>query len=58
MGQFIVYGPLQDQCCQIISALLKTLKDNQSKDGINVLGEQLQVYLLLLYMMILTGLSL
>ncbi|GJU96059.1 serine/threonine-protein kinase ATM isoform X1 [Tanacetum coccineum] len=42
VGQFIVYGPLQDQCCQIISALLKTLKDNQSKDGINVLGEQLQ----------------
>ncbi|KAI3512910.1 hypothetical protein L1887_20232 [Cichorium endivia] len=42
VGQFIDYGPLQDQCCQIISALLKTLKDNQSKYGIDVLGEQLQ----------------
>ncbi|KVH98208.1 Armadillo-type fold [Cynara cardunculus var. scolymus] len=42
VGQFIDYGPLQDQCCRIISTLLKTLKDNQSKVGIDVLGEQLQ----------------
>ncbi|KAI3684521.1 hypothetical protein L6452_33745 [Arctium lappa] len=42
VGQFIDYDPLQDQCCRIISTLLKTLKDNQSKYGIDVLGEQLQ----------------
>lgn len=42
MGQFIDYGPLQDQCYHIISTLLKTLKDNQSTYGIDVLGEQLQ----------------
>ncbi|KAI3807033.1 hypothetical protein L1987_22953 [Smallanthus sonchifolius] len=42
LGQFIDCGPLQDQCCQIISALLKSLKINQSKDSIDVLGEQLQ----------------
>ncbi|XP_071734165.1 serine/threonine-protein kinase ATM [Rutidosis leptorrhynchoides] len=40
VGQFIDHGPLQDQCCQIISALFKSFKDNQSKDS--VLGEQLQ----------------
>ncbi|KAK1427643.1 hypothetical protein QVD17_16334 [Tagetes erecta] len=42
LGQFIDCGPLQDQCCQIISALLKSFKVNHSKDGIAVLGEQLQ----------------
>ncbi|XP_023765032.1 serine/threonine-protein kinase ATM isoform X1 [Lactuca sativa] len=42
VGQFIDYGPLQDQCYHIISTLLKTLKDNQSTYGIDVLGEQLQ----------------
>ncbi|KAK9073522.1 hypothetical protein SSX86_007846 [Deinandra increscens subsp. villosa] len=42
VGQFIDCGPLQDQCCQIIAALLKTIKINQSNNGIDVLGEQLQ----------------
>ncbi|KAF5817319.1 putative non-specific serine/threonine protein kinase [Helianthus annuus] len=42
VGQFIDCGPLQDQCCHIISELLKTLKHNQSKDGFDVLSEQLQ----------------
>ncbi|KAL8261037.1 hypothetical protein R6Q59_025086 [Mikania micrantha] len=41
-GQFIDCGPLQDQCCQIIAALLETFKINKSKEGIDVLGEQLQ----------------
>lgn len=49
MGQFIDYGPLQDQCYHIISTLLKTLKDNQSTYGIDVLGEQLQVYLYIIF---------
>lgn len=55
MGQFIDYGPLQDQCCKIVSALLKTHKDNRSKDGIDVLGEQLQVHLLFSYIIFFIG---
>ncbi|KAJ0603861.1 putative non-specific serine/threonine protein kinase [Helianthus annuus] len=42
VGQFLDCGPLQDQCCHIISELLKTLKHSQSKDGFDVLSEQLQ----------------
>ncbi|XP_076932541.1 serine/threonine-protein kinase ATM-like isoform X2 [Bidens hawaiensis] len=42
VGQFIDCGPLKDQCCQIINVLLGTIKINQSKYGIDVLGEQLQ----------------
>ncbi|XP_065875882.1 serine/threonine-protein kinase ATM isoform X2 [Euphorbia lathyris] len=42
VGQFIGYQALQDQCCRIISALLSILKNNQSREGVRVLGEQLQ----------------
>ncbi|CAB4280796.1 unnamed protein product [Prunus armeniaca] len=42
VGQFIGCRALQDQCCRIISALLKTFKSNPSKEIISVLGEQLQ----------------
>ncbi|KAI9173943.1 hypothetical protein LWI28_009144 [Acer negundo] len=42
IGQFIGCHALQDQCCRIISALLKAFKNNPSKEIINVLGEQLQ----------------
>lgn len=43
VSQFIGCRALQDQCCRIISALLKTFKSNPSKEIISVLGEQLQV---------------
>ncbi|GLT47213.1 hypothetical protein SLA2020_209240 [Shorea laevis] len=42
IGQFIGSNALQDQCCCIISALLKSLNSNPSKEAIIVLGEQLQ----------------
>ncbi|XVE54961.1 hypothetical protein DITRI_Ditri03aG0123000 [Diplodiscus trichospermus] len=42
IGQFIGCHALQDQCCRIISALLKTFKSNPSKETVGVLGEQLQ----------------
>ncbi|KAH7550460.1 hypothetical protein JRO89_XS13G0195300 [Xanthoceras sorbifolium] len=42
IGQSIGCHALQDQCCHIISALLKAFKTNPSKEIINVLGEQLQ----------------
>ncbi|XP_044477149.1 serine/threonine-protein kinase ATM isoform X3 [Mangifera indica] len=42
IGQFIGCHALQDQCCRIISALLKPFKNNPSKEIIHVLGEQLQ----------------
>ncbi|KAM3703878.1 hypothetical protein ACJW31_04G131600 [Castanea mollissima] len=42
IGQFISSHALQDQCCGIISALLRTFKSNPSKEMISVLGEQLQ----------------
>ncbi|XP_022767135.1 serine/threonine-protein kinase ATM isoform X5 [Durio zibethinus] len=42
IGQFIGCHALQDQCCRIISALLKTFKSNPSKEIVGVLGEQLQ----------------
>jgi hypothetical protein len=44
IGQFIGSHALQDQCCGIISVLLRTFKSNPSKEMISVLGEQLQVY--------------
>lgn len=43
VGQFIGCQALLDQCCRIISALLKTFKSKPSKEIICVLGEQLQV---------------
>jgi ataxia telangiectasia mutated family protein len=43
IGQFIGCLALQEQCCRIISALLKIFKSNPSKEIISVLGEQLQV---------------
>ena len=43
VGQFIGVYALQDQCCRIVSALLKAFRDNPSKEIVNVLGEQLQV---------------
>ncbi|XP_050221682.1 serine/threonine-protein kinase ATM isoform X2 [Mercurialis annua] len=42
VGQFINYQALRDQCCRIISVLLKTCKSNPSKEVVRVLGEQLQ----------------
>ncbi|XP_017973415.1 PREDICTED: serine/threonine-protein kinase ATM isoform X2 [Theobroma cacao] len=42
IGQFIGCHALQDQCCRIISALLKSFKSNPSKEIVGVLGEQLQ----------------
>ncbi|KAM1451845.1 hypothetical protein ACFX2I_038908 [Malus domestica] len=42
VGQFIGCQALLDQCCRIISALLKTFKSKPSKEIICVLGEQLQ----------------
>ncbi|KAK9995769.1 hypothetical protein SO802_020455 [Lithocarpus litseifolius] len=42
IGQFINSHALQDQCCGIISALLRTFKSNPSEEMISVLGEQLQ----------------
>ncbi|XVF54114.1 hypothetical protein PTKIN_Ptkin05aG0154900 [Pterospermum kingtungense] len=42
IGQFIGCHALQDQCCRIISSLLKTFKSNPSKEIVGVLGEQLQ----------------
>ncbi|KAJ0106487.1 hypothetical protein Patl1_18038 [Pistacia atlantica] len=42
IGQYIGCHALQDQCCRIISALLKAFKSNPSKEIIYVLGEQLQ----------------
>ncbi|KAJ7956242.1 Serine/threonine-protein kinase ATM [Quillaja saponaria] len=42
IGQLIGCHALQDQCCHIISALLKTFKSNPSKEITSVLGEQLQ----------------
>ncbi|KAL1153771.1 hypothetical protein V6Z11_A09G199000 [Gossypium hirsutum] len=42
IGQYIGCHALQDQCCCIISSLLKTFKSNPSKEIVGVLGEQLQ----------------
>ncbi|KAB2013879.1 hypothetical protein ES319_D09G187000v1 [Gossypium barbadense] len=42
IGQYIGCHALQDQCCCIISSLLKTFKNNPSKEIVGVLGEQLQ----------------
>ncbi|KAE8124229.1 hypothetical protein FH972_019134 [Carpinus fangiana] len=42
IGQFIGCHALQEQCCRIISALLRIFKSNPSKEIISVLGEQLQ----------------
>ncbi|EXB87890.1 Serine/threonine-protein kinase ATM [Morus notabilis] len=42
IGQYISCDALQDQCCRIISRLLKTFKSNPSKEMISVLGEQIQ----------------
>ncbi|PON35174.1 Phosphatidylinositol 3-kinase, Vps34 type, partial [Parasponia andersonii] len=42
IGQFMSCDALQDQCCHIISALLKTFKSKPSKEMITVVGEQLQ----------------
>ncbi|KAK8518220.1 hypothetical protein V6N13_027695 [Hibiscus sabdariffa] len=42
IGQFLGCHALQDQCCRIISSLLKTFKNNPSKETVGVLGEQLQ----------------
>ncbi|KAL6513039.1 hypothetical protein OROMI_034636 [Orobanche minor] len=42
IGQFIGCHYLTDQCCYIISTLLKISKDNPSVETTRVLGEQLQ----------------
>lgn len=42
IGQFVGSRRLREQCCRIISTLLKTLQSNSSKEVITVLGEQLQ----------------
>ncbi|GAV63786.1 PI3_PI4_kinase domain-containing protein/FAT domain-containing protein/FATC domain-containing protein, partial [Cephalotus follicularis] len=42
IGQFIGCDALQDQCCCIISALLKAFECNASKEIMYVLGVQLQ----------------
>ncbi|XP_027942226.1 serine/threonine-protein kinase ATM [Vigna unguiculata] len=41
-GSLIECRPLQDQCCQILNALLLHLKRNISTDVTGMLGEQLQ----------------
>lgn len=46
-GQFIGSHYLMDQCCRIISTLLKISKDNPAGQTTRVLGEQLQVRSLL-----------
>ncbi|XP_048500072.1 serine/threonine-protein kinase ATM isoform X3 [Beta vulgaris subsp. vulgaris] len=42
VGQFISSPALQDQCCRMISILLKMFKTNPSRETTHVLGEQLQ----------------
>ncbi|KAA8540818.1 hypothetical protein F0562_024781 [Nyssa sinensis] len=42
VGQFINCHALQDQCCRIISTLVKAFRSNPSKETNGVLGEQLQ----------------
>ncbi|GMH31457.1 hypothetical protein Nepgr_033300 [Nepenthes gracilis] len=42
IGQFISCYALQDQCCCMISILLKTFNSNPSSETTHVLGEQLQ----------------
>ncbi|XP_074316262.1 serine/threonine-protein kinase ATM [Silene latifolia] len=42
VGQFISIPSLQDQCCRMISLLLKMCKSNMSEEITRVLGEQLQ----------------
>ncbi|KAH9603108.1 hypothetical protein KSS87_015043, partial [Heliosperma pusillum] len=42
VGQFISIPSLQDQCCHMISLLLKMCKSNTSEETTRVLGEQLQ----------------
>ncbi|KAJ8427338.1 hypothetical protein Cgig2_030603 [Carnegiea gigantea] len=42
IGQFISSQALQEQCCRMISTLLRTFKSNPSKETTRVLGEQLQ----------------
>ncbi|MQL83584.1 hypothetical protein Taro_016078, partial [Colocasia esculenta] len=44
VGQFIVDPALQDQCCAIVSTLLLSFRGQDLiKDGVNILGEQLQL---------------
>lgn len=43
VGQFIDQRPLLNQCCHIISMLLKIYQDCPSDDITSVLGEQFQV---------------
>lgn len=43
VGQLIGSQPLQEQCCVILSTLLKAFKAKPTKDVYNVLGEELQV---------------
>ncbi|KAJ8476072.1 hypothetical protein OPV22_019799 [Ensete ventricosum] len=42
VGQLIGSQPLQEQCCVILSTLLKAFKGKPTKDVYNVLGEELQ----------------
>ncbi|XP_064968170.1 serine/threonine-protein kinase ATM-like isoform X2 [Musa acuminata AAA Group] len=42
VGQLIGSQPLQEQCCVILSTLLKAFKAKPTKDVYNVLGEELQ----------------
>ncbi|XP_057952318.1 serine/threonine-protein kinase ATM [Malania oleifera] len=44
VGQFIGCHALENQCCHIISTLLKIFEDNPSKEISGVLGEQLQFF--------------
>ncbi|XP_021718930.1 serine/threonine-protein kinase ATM-like isoform X2 [Chenopodium quinoa] len=42
VGQLISSPALQDQCCHMISILLKMFKTNPSRETTHILGEQLQ----------------
>ncbi|GAB4845684.1 hypothetical protein Ancab_039087 [Ancistrocladus abbreviatus] len=42
VSQLVSCHTLQEQCCRMISILLKTFKSNPSKETTQVLGEQLQ----------------
>lgn len=42
-GQFIGSHELMDQCCRIISELLKISRDDPAGQTTRILGEQLQV---------------
>jgi hypothetical protein len=49
VGNLIQIGPLQDQCCIIISKLIEACNADPTKESISVLGKQLQVILYLYF---------